>query len=91
MKNGLNIKTTAFALAITSAIIYAVCTLLIFVFGPASISLFANMFHGIDITKIAAINISWKSTLMGFVETGVFALATGALFAWVYNLFVKTK
>lgn len=91
MKNGLNIKTTAFALAVTSAIIYAVCALLIFVFGSAGVSLFANMFHGIDITKIAATNVSWKNTLIGLVEIIVFALLTGALFAWIYNLFVKTK
>lgn len=92
MANKLDVKTTALALATTSAIVYVACVLLVLIFGAQGVSLFAKMFHGIDITKIATTTVSsFTDIVTGFVELIIFALLTGVLFAKVYNLFVKSK
>ena len=87
MKDKLDVKTTALALATTSAVVYLACVLLILVFGTSGVSFFARMFHGIDLMKIVAINISLADTVLGFVGLTVSALLVGMLFAKVYNTF----
>jgi len=91
MKNELNIKTTAFAVATTSALIYGACVVLLRLFGLTAISFFAKMFHGIDITKMAVINVSWGDALVGFMEIVVAAFLVGAVFAKIYNVFAKRE
>lgn len=91
MKKGLNIKTTAFAVATTSALIYAICVVLLRLFGLTAISFFAKMFHGIDITKMAVINVSLGDALVGFLEIVIAAFLVGAVFAKIYNIFAKKE
>lgn len=91
MANKLSTKTTALALAATSAVAYVVCVLLILLLGSTGVSLFAKMFHGIDITKIATTSISLTDTIIGFVVLVVSALLVGALFAKLYNIFEKSE
>ncbi|MBI2547286.1 MAG: hypothetical protein HYW23_02460 [Candidatus Aenigmarchaeota archaeon] len=87
----LNLTITALALAVTSAIAYVACVLLIAVFGQPVVSLFGTIFHGIDITKIATTGTSLTDIATGFVVIFVLALFAGALFAKVYNWFAKGK
>ena len=85
MTDKLNTKRVALSLAIVSAILYIACALLIAIAPDFTMSLFSNVFHGIDITQIADTSISLGSTLIGLVEIIVYALIAGWLFAWVYN------
>ena len=87
MSDKLNPKKVALSLAVVSAILYVACALLIFIAPDFTLSLFSNLFHGIDITQIADTSISLGSTLLGLVEIIVYALIAGWVFAWVYNKF----
>ena len=87
MNNKLNAKRVALSLAIVSAILYIACALLITIAPNLTIGLFGKIFHGLDITQIADISVSFGSTLIGLVEIIIYALIAGWLFAWVYNRF----
>lgn len=85
MAEKLNATRVALSLAIVSAILYIACALLVVIAPNFATTLFSNLFHGVDITQIAAKSISLGSTLVGFVEVVIYALIAGCLFAWVYN------
>ena len=87
MTDKLNAKRVAMTLAIVSAILYIACALLIAIAPDFTMNLFSNLFHGIDINKIASTSISLAGTLLGLVEIIVYALIAGWLFALIYNKF----
>ncbi len=87
MNDKLSPRRVALSLAIVSAILYVACALFIFIAPDFTLSLFSNLFHGIDITQIADTSISLGSILLGLVEIIVYALVAGWLFAFVYNKF----
>jgi len=77
------------ALAATTAIFYLACIALIAIYPQATMDLFAKMFHGIDISKIATAPASIDSILIGLVEIIIYAYLAGWLFARIYNYFLK--
>jgi len=81
-------KLVAYTLATVSGILYAACAALIAIAPDATIDLFANLFHGIDITKIAT-TPTLGGTIIGFVEIIALALITGWLFAITYNYMLR--
>lgn len=90
MANKLSVKTTALALAVTSGIVSIACFLILWIW-PSSLSLFGKIFHGLDLTKIATTNLSVTDAVVGLIVVVIIGLFVGALFAKVYNLFVKSK
>ena len=89
MKNEINTKKFALSLTIVSAIFYIACALFIVIAPNFTRWLFNNLFHGLDITKIASASISFGSMLIGLVEVIVYALIAGWLFAIIYNKLIK--
>lgn len=85
MADKLNVKKVALSLAAVSAILYIACALLIAIAPDFTVSLFSNLFHGVDISQIAGTSISIGSILIGLIEVIVYALIAGALFAVIYN------
>ena len=85
MAEKLDGKRVALSLAIVSGIAYIVCALLIAIAPEGTLSFFGALFHGIDITKIAATNLTIGSTILGFVEIIVLGYILGWLFAVIYN------
>ena len=85
MAEKLKTKRVALSLAGVSAILYIACALLIFVVPNLTIKLFSYIFHGINISSITDKSITLTGTLIGLVEIVIYALITGALFAWIYN------
>ena len=85
MAENLDGKRVALSLAIVSGIAYVVCALLVAVAPEGTLSFFGALFHGIDITKIAATNLTIGSTILGFVEIIVLSYLLGWLFAITYN------
>src|SRR3989338_4369354 len=77
------------ALAATTAIFYLACIALIAIYPQATMDLFAKMFHGIDISKIATAPASIDSILIGLVEIIIYAYLAGWLFARIYNYLLK--
>ena len=85
MTDRLNPKVVAFSLAGVSAISYVACATLFAIAPLATLGFFKNMFHGVDITKIAVTNVSLENTITGFVAVTLLSLAFGWLFAVLYN------
>lgn len=86
----LNAKLVALSLAGVSGILYIICALLVAIAPTTTLNMFSNVFHGIDITQIAATNISLGNTLLGLIEILVYALVAGWIFVAVYN-YLATK
>ncbi|MBS3108650.1 hypothetical protein J4409_02155 [Candidatus Woesearchaeota archaeon] len=91
MNNELNPNVFAFSLASVLSIIYILCAVIFALFPEAALTLFQNMFHGIDLAKIAIDNISFGSVLIGLVEIIISSLIFGWLFALFYNYLADRK
>ncbi|MDO8517137.1 MAG: DUF5676 family membrane protein [Nanoarchaeota archaeon] len=85
MVDKLNTKKIALSLTIVSGILYIICALFVVIFPNFATMLFSNLFHGIDITRIATTNISFASILSGFIQMIIYAFIAGWLFAQIYN------
>ena len=84
MANKLNPKVVSFSLVIVSAILSLVCALLLVLAPEASLNFFGSIFHGIDMTKIAA-SVTVSGVLTGLVAIVIIAFVAGWLFAVIYN------
>ncbi len=80
---------TANAAAVTTAIIYVVCRTAFVVAPDLSMSIAQSWFHGIDISRISALNLSTESFMLGIISATIGAWLPGYLFASVYNSFVR--
>lgn len=78
-------KTTA----ATTGILYAACVALVYAAPDFTMGMFANLFHGIDITKIASTPVPLGTTAVGFIEILIYSYIAGWLFARIYNYFLK--
>ncbi len=80
---------TANAAAVTTAVIYVVCRTAFVVAPDLAMSIGQSWFHGIDISRISALNLSTESFVLGIGSATIGAWLAGYLFASVYNSFVK--
>ena len=85
MASKLNSKRVGYTLAIVVGIVSLVCLLLVVIARDFTINLFGAIFHGIDLSQIAADNITIGSAILGFVEVVVIGFILGWLFAVIYN------
>ena len=88
MANKLNVKGIAIASAAVTAVLYAICFIIVLAFGDASLQFFQLFFHGVDITGLGTTpNIG--AGILGLIISAVAAYITGAVFALIYNKFAK--
>ena len=85
MADKLSPKRVSLSLAVVTAIVSIVCVLLVAIAPEAALKLLGAIFHGIDITKIAAASVSFGSAVFGTIVAVVLALIIGWIFAVVYN------
>lgn len=90
MAEKLNPKVVALSLAGVSGIVYAVCAALFAIAPRATISAYADMFHGVDLRQIARTAVPLGSTIAGFVEIIISSLVVGWLFTAFYNYMLTT-
>ena len=88
MANRLDPKVVSFSLVSVSVILSLACALLLALAPEASLKFFGSIFHGIDMTKIAA-SVTVSGVLTGLVAIVIVAFVTGWLFAVIYNYFSK--
>lgn len=82
-------KVVGLALATTSVILYIICAVLYWVI-PETLVNYANyLFHGIDITLITNKSMTFGNTIIGLILIFISSYLIGALFASLYNYFVK--
>lgn len=92
MVNKLDVKTTALAVGTTAAVLYILCVVFYTLAPELANSFFADISHGIDITPlIRTTPVPLSSTIAGFVEITISGFLVGALFAKIYNYFVKRQ
>jgi uncharacterized membrane protein len=86
----IRVKRMGLAAGVTAAIVYLGCALVMAVVGRDGVILFLNsLFHGLDVSALIRINVSWWETLIGAVEVFILAWLSGAAVASIYNLGAK--
>ncbi|MBS3101104.1 hypothetical protein J4204_03145 [Candidatus Woesearchaeota archaeon] len=82
----LNQNAIALAVGITTALVYAVCLIFVAIFPLETVVAIGNYFvHGIDISSIAAKNITLAKSIIGLVIVSLSSAITGYIFALTYN------
>lgn len=83
----INVKTLGFAVALTIALVYAACVLVMSIAGPqASVSFFNSMMHGIDSSSIVRKTpMPLSEAAIGIAEWFVIGWLIGASVAAIDN------
>ncbi|MBI2100981.1 hypothetical protein HYT53_00025 [Candidatus Woesearchaeota archaeon] len=82
----LNQSAIGLAVGITTALVYAICLIFVAVFPLETVIAIGNYFvHGIDISSIAAKNITLAKSVIGLVVVSISSAITGYVFALIYN------
>mgnify|MGYP001603824989 FL=1 len=85
----LNNKIVGFALATTSAILYLICAVFIWLFPKGTMNYANYMLHNIDLGSIASKTMTLGNTIIGLILIFVSGYLVGILFASLYNYFNK--
>ncbi len=82
----LNQNAVALAVGITTALVYIVCLIFVAVFPLETIITIGNYFvHGIDLSSIAAKNITLAKSIIGLLIVSISSAIVGYIFALTYN------
>ena len=84
-----NPMVTANASALTIAVVYVACRLLVGLFPEAMMTVAKSWFHGIDISLISAWNLSFGSFVIGIVSATITAWLVGYLYGASFEYFRK--
>ena len=74
------------ALAVTTAIVYVVCRLLVGLFPDISFAIAESWFHGIELSKLGNWNLTMSSFILGIISSAITAWIVGYNFIKVYGL-----
>lgn len=77
------------ALAVTTAIIYILCRVLVGLFPDASFAIAQSWLHGIELSKSNTWNLTFVSFMLGLVSSTITAWVIGYIFIKTYKLLVK--
>lgn len=81
--------TIANTLAVTTAIIFVACRVLVGLFPDLSFAVAQSWFHGIELGKLSAWNLTASSFVIGLISSALTAWVVGYIFIRVYKLFGK--
>lgn len=82
----LNQKAVAFAVGMTTALVYIVCLIFVAVFPLETVVTVGNYFvHGIGSSSIAAKSITIEKSVIGLIIVSISSAVTGYIFALLYN------
>lgn len=84
-----NPVVTANAAALTIAVVYVVCAVSILLFPGLSMTVAQSWFHGLDLSRISALNVTLGSFILGLVTSTIGAWLVGYLFSWSFEKFSK--
>lgn len=76
-------------LAVTTAIIYVLCRILVGLFPDASFAVAQSWFHGIELSKLGAWNLTLSAFILGIISSTITAWVVGFIFVKVYRFFAK--
>jgi len=75
------------ALAVTTAIIYVLCRLL--VFPNEFFAIAQSWFHGVEFSRLDVGNLTMSAFIVGLISSTITAWVVGYIFIKVYRSFVK--
>ena len=88
----IHIRSLGFAAGITASLLYLGCALVMnFTDTETTRTFFNSIFHGIDIGNMLSMNISFKETVLGLVQTFIIAWLNGATIAAIYNILIARR
>lgn len=79
------------ALAITTAVIYILCRVLVGLFPDASFTIAQSWFHGIEINQLGTWNLTFGSFALGLISATITTWIMGYIFTKVYTVLQNTK
>ena len=77
------------ALAVTTAIVFVICRVLVGWFPDLSFTIAQSWFHGIQLDRLGTWNLTTASFVLGLVSASVFTWLAGYAFAAIYNALGK--
>ena len=85
----MELNTNKFALAgtVLIGVWYVICSAVVAVAPKTAAMLFGWMTHLLNVEGA----VSFPEVIYGFIEVIILAYATAYAFAWLYNIFLKTK
>ena len=84
-------NVTANAAAITVAALYIVCRIAVALFPDLAMSIAQSWFHGLELSKVSAWNLSMGSFVLGLITSAGGAWLVGYTYAAVYNFLLTKK
>lgn len=91
--NRLNVWKLALAAAVTFAALSAICALAVIIAPDATIAVFNNWFHGLDLKLLVPPGgrpVTAGQVISGVISAAVVSYVGGAILAGCYNLFSRT-
>lgn len=77
------------ALAVTTAIVYMVCRVLVSLFPDASFAVAQSWFHGIALSKLGSWDLTFGSFVLGIISSAATVWIIGYIFVKVFAFFRK--
>lgn len=84
-KERLSEKNVALSVAGVAGALSILCALIIALFREGAVKAFNYIFHGIDLSPVQQLDVTFAGVLIGFVEVVIIGLFAGWLFAVIYN------
>ena len=85
----LDAKKVSLSVTGISGALSLLCALIIAIFKENAVKTFNYIFHGIDLSSVQQVNISFSGVIIGFVEVVAISLFAGWLFVVIYNSLSK--
>ena len=90
--NHISIRKLGLAFGITGALLYLGCALVMLILGhDSTVKYFNSLLHGVDVSSIVRLNISFGEVLMGLVQTFILTWLIGVCIACIYNISFNKK
>lgn len=82
----MNTLGAGIALAVTLALISALCAVAFLVAPDATLDFFGAFMHGLDLKAVKSVApISFGRVLYGMIGLSIVGFVAGVVFAWIYN------
>ena len=90
--NYISIRKFGLAFGLTGALLYFGCALTMLILGhDSSVKFFNTLLHGLDVSSIVRMNVSFGEVLTGLVQTFILCWLIGACIAGIYNISFNKK
>ena len=90
--NHISIRKFGFAFAVTGALLYFGCAMVMLIAGhDSTVRFFNTLLHGLDVSSIVRMDISFVEVLLGLLQTFILSWLIGACIAGIYNATMKSK